>query len=74
MRPRDKRGLLHAHPGSDVAQRQPGDAGLVRGVPGRVDDLPPDCLMTFGSPITIRFLLSPFDHEPALTPCQGGKY
>jgi hypothetical protein len=52
---RVQRGLLHAHPGSDVAQRQPGDAGLVRGVPGRVEDLPPDRLMTFGSPIAIRF-------------------
>ena len=52
---RVQRGLLHAYPGGDVAQRQPGDAGLVRGVPGRVENLPPDCLMTFGSPITIRF-------------------
>jgi hypothetical protein len=27
----------------------------VRSIPGRVENLPPDCLMAFGSPITIRF-------------------
>jgi hypothetical protein len=52
---RVQRGLLHAYPAGDVTQGQPGDAGLVRGIPGRVENLPPDSLMAFGSPITIRF-------------------
>src|SRR5204863_260837 len=67
---RVQRGLLHAHPGRDVAQRQPGDAGLVRGVPGRVEDLPPDRLMAFGSPITIRFYYHRSIMSLVPTPCQ----
>jgi len=43
----------------------------VRGVPGRVEDLPPDCLMAFGSPIAIRFYYHRLIMSSAPTPVKG---
>ena len=51
---RVQRGLLHADPHGDVAQGQAGHAALVGRVPGRLEDLPPGCLTTFGLPIAFR--------------------